>query len=172
MRLSADDKSFSFSINNANQATSPLIRWFGNFLGVCPVFDVGKAVWCRTSETQGSAFSACIEQDLAAGDEFLAAPAKPLIIQRSPFPESVQSAQNNKAEDRIQSNRPSHFHTRTLSEPARQYNRVASRKADRKNPYQDELLLVSGNSRKRLTWVDRLREVASFSRPIALLQRG
>ena len=57
------------------------------------------------------------------------------IVQRLPFPESVRSAQKNKAVGRIQSNRRRHFHQRTLSEQARQYNRAASRKADRKNPY-------------------------------------
>jgi hypothetical protein len=31
--------------------------------------------------------------DLAARNEFAAAPAKPLVVQRLPFPESVQSAQ-------------------------------------------------------------------------------
>jgi hypothetical protein len=33
--------------------------------------------------------------DLAATDEFVAAPTKPSIIQRLPFPESIQAAQKN-----------------------------------------------------------------------------
>src|SRR4030095_6386797 len=45
-----------------------------------------------------------------------------------------QSAQKNKAVGRIQSNRRHHFHQRTLSDQARQYNRAASRKLIGKIP--------------------------------------
>jgi hypothetical protein len=80
----------------------------------------------------------------------VAAPAKPSIVQRLPFPESVQSAQKNKAVGKIQSNRRRHFHQRTLWERAWQYNRTASRKADRKNPYFEvwlvDLYFTSSNS--------------------------
>ena len=136
LRLSGDDESFSIPVDHADDAASPLIGWLGNFIWINPVFDIGRTVCCRTSDTQRFVLSGCIDCfDLAASNEFVAAPAKPSIVQRLPFPESVQSAQKNKAVGRIQLNRRLHFHQRTLSEQARQYNRAASRKADRKNPY-------------------------------------
>ena len=96
MRLSADDELFSIPINDANDAASPLIGWLRNFVWINPVFDIGRTVCCRTSETQRFVLSACIDHfDLAATNQFVTAPAKPLIVQRLPFPESVQSAQKN-----------------------------------------------------------------------------
>jgi hypothetical protein len=55
--------------------------------------------------------SGCVNHfDLAATDEFVTAPAKPSIVQRLPFPESVYSTQKNQAVGSIQSNRQRHFH--------------------------------------------------------------
>jgi hypothetical protein len=136
LRLSAENESFSIPIDDADDATSPFIGGLRNFIWINPVFDSGRAVCCRTSDRRRFVLSGCIDYfDLAATNQFVAAPAKPSIVQRLPFPESVQSAQKNKAVGRIQSNRRIHFHQRTLSERARQDNRAASRKADRKNPY-------------------------------------
>jgi hypothetical protein len=96
MRLSADDEPFPIPINDANEATSPLVGWLRNFIWINPVFDIGGTVCCRTSETQRYVLSGCIDHfDLAATNQFVAAPAEPSVIQRLPFPESVQSAKKN-----------------------------------------------------------------------------
>ena len=150
LRLSAEDEFFSIPIDDADDTTSPLIGWLRIFIWINPVLDIGRTVCCRTSDTQRFVLSGCIDYfDLAATNEFVAATTKPSIIERLPFPESIQSAQKNKPVGRIQSNERRHFHQRTLSAWALQYNRAASRKIDRKNPYLEVRSLDVRFSRRR-----------------------
>jgi len=84
--------------------------------------------------------SGCIDYfDLPATNEFVAAAAKPSIVQRFPFSESVESAQ--KAVGRIQSNQRRHFHQPDFVGANAARQSTASRKTDRKNPYFEARLI-------------------------------
>ena len=87
MRISAGDEFFPIPINDADDATSPLIGRLRNFIWINPVFDIGGTVCCRTSETPRFVLGEYIDNfNLPATNQFMAATAEPSIVQRLPFP--------------------------------------------------------------------------------------
>ena len=93
VRPSAGDEFFSVFINHANGATAPAIGRLRKFVRVNPILDVAGTVCRRTTEVRRLTRSCAIKYfNLPTADEFVTTTTKSSVIERFPFPQSIQAA--------------------------------------------------------------------------------
>ena len=87
----ANDEAFAVFIDDADDAASPTIGGLGDFIGINPILHCRGTILCRTSQTHSPPVVAN-HFNLPATDEFVAAPAKPSIVERIPLPRRIHFA--------------------------------------------------------------------------------